>query len=373
MSEARRNVLVGLFMVGGLGALGFLMVMFGEAPSWLGGAEYDLNIEVKEIAGVDEGTPIYLNGINIGRVASLSFKNPNAPAEGVVVAGKIKRRFDVPLGATAECIGPALGFGRGRVEIFAEGVGMERVEPKGTITGVTVNPLQDIIPETMLSSLEGTVIKIGDFAEELTPVAQDLHEILKKTPVSEVDDPAAAARQITGNLYTAIQRLDHVLKHFDDVLGDPAVKSAVREAIDNVLAMSADGKAAFADLRDTSANLKTDMSRVADNLDEAVDNFEDKVDQFAEAAMPILDDTARTSANLSVISSNLLEGKGTLGRLLTDDRLYEVLILSLDRARDLIDTLRRLFSRFEKKGRIGLDTDGLLWSKKVPQGPPGPR
>ena len=352
MSEARRNVLVGLFMVGGLGALGFLMVMFGESPSWLGGAEYDLKIEVKEITGVDEGTPIYLNGIPIGRVTSLSFKNPDAPEEGVVVAGKIKKLFNVPLGATAECVGPTLGFGRGRVEIFAEGAGMERVEPKGTITGVTVNPLQDIIPETMLSSLEGTVIKIGEFAEELTPVAQDLHEILKKTPISEVDDPAATVRQITGNLYTAVQRLDRLLKHLDDVLGDPAVKSAVREAIDNLLAMSADGKVALADLRDTSANLKTDMSRVADNLDDAVDNFEAKVDQLTEAAMPVLDNTARISADLSVLSGNLLEGKGTLGRLLTDDRLYEVLVLSLDRARDLIDILRRLFSRFEKKGRI---------------------
>jgi len=367
MSDARRNVLVGLFMVGGLGSLGALMMMFGEAPSWLGGAEYDLNIVVREIAGVDEGTPIYLNGIQIGRVTALSFRDADAPERGVVIAGRIKDRFKVPRGASAECKGPALGFGRGVVEIFAEGAGMEPIEAGGSINGVTVNPLQDIIPETMLSSLESTVIKIGYFAETLTPVANDLHEILKKTPIMDADDPTAAARQVTANLFTAIQRLDRVLKHFDDVLGDPELKSGLREAIDNVLAMSADGKAAFADLRDTSANLKTDMSRVADNLDGAVSNVNHQANRIADAAMPILESTARTSANLSVITTELRQGKGTLGMLLTDERLYEGLVLSLDRARDLIDSLRRLFYRFEKKGRIGLEAGGFPINVKTPQ------
>ena len=70
MKEHRRNVLVGTFMVAGLGALGVLMVMFGEAPEWLGGAEWELEIQVRQLRGAAEGTPVNLNGVQIGRVGA---------------------------------------------------------------------------------------------------------------------------------------------------------------------------------------------------------------------------------------------------------------------------------------------------------------
>ncbi len=362
MTETRRNTLVGLFMVITLSLLAYLMVLFGEVPSWLGGAEWELKIVANDIAGIEAGTPIYLNGIKIGRVSELDFLDMSAPEHGVEIIGKIKDEFSVPTGATAQCISPALGLGRGRVEIYAEGEGMPPIEEGGRIQGNLKNPLEDIIPESLISSFEGTVVKIGAFAEELTPVANDLHDLLKKTPIEQVE----GHEQAVANLYTAVERLDHVLKSIQDVLGDPKVKNNLLEAVDNVLAMTADGKAAVADIRDTSANLKIDASRVADKLENAVDNFDTQVSRIADATMPILDDTARTSANLRVISGNLVAGRGTLGKLLTDDRLYEVLVLSIERARDLIDSFRRLAERFEKKGRIGLEVGGLPVDKKVP-------
>ena len=362
MTETRRNTMVGLFMVVSLTALAYLMVLFGEVPSWLGGAEWDLKIEVNDIAGIESGTPIYLNGIKIGRVSELDFLDKSAPEQGVEIVCKIKDAFSVPTGATALCIGPALGLGRGRVEIYAKGAGMPSIEKGGSIRGSLKNPLEDIIPESLVSSFEGTVRKVGNFAEELTPVAKDLHDVLKLTTVEQVDNQEEAA----ANLYTAIQRLDHVLKSIQDVIGDPEIRNGLVEAVDNVRNMAADGKAAMADFRDTSANLKIDASRVADRLETAVDNFDRQVTRMTDAAMPILDESAKTSANLRVISGNLVEGRGTLGKLLMDDRLYEVLVLSIDRARDLIDSLRRLAERFEKQGRIGLKVGGFPVDKKVP-------
>ena len=334
------------------------MIMFGEAPSWLGGAEYELKISVKDIAGIDDGTPVYLNGIKIGRVTELTFVNDQAPEKGVVVLAKIKKQFAVPTGSRAELVAPALGLGRGRVNIFAEGGGMKPVEPGGVIHGNMVNALQDIIPETMLGSLESTTIKIGDFAEKLTPVATDLHEILKITPLAKVDSSAGGPQPVQPNMYTVVQRLDRVLKNLDDIFGDPELKDGLRGAIDNVIAMSTDGKATFQDLRDTSANLKVDASRIADKLEHSIDNMTEKVDTIADAAMPILDSTAKAATNMEAITNDLRQGKGTLGKLLTDPRLYEVLVLSIERATDLFDSARRLFYRFEKTGRVGI---GRQW------------
>ena len=367
MKEGYRNLLVGLFMVGGLGALGVLLMMFGEAPSWLGGAEYSLSICVDEIAGIDDGTPVYMNGIKIGRVTTLDFINKSAPDKGVKVICSIEKQFTVPRGASAECVGPALGLGRGRIEIFAKGSGMPPVEPGGTIRGKTVNALEKIFPETMASSLESTVIKIGDFAETLTPVAKDLHGLFKKTPLDQADATEAAGKSSIANLYTAVQRLDRALKHFDEIIGDPDIGDGLRETIANVRAMSVDGRDAFANLRDTTTQLKADSSRIADKLEFAVDNINSRANQIADASMPVLDNAARTTANLNLITGNLVEGKGTLGLLLNDSRLYEVMVLSVERIKDLVDSLRRLAYRFEKKGRIGLDVGGFPTSKKIPQ------
>jgi phospholipid/cholesterol/gamma-HCH transport system substrate-binding protein len=368
MGETRRNILVGLFMIFGLGALGFLMLMFGEAPNWLGGAEYELKIYVNGIAGIDDGSPIHLNGIKIGRVTELTFRDMSAPEKGVVLVGKIKKEFSVPRGAHAECVTPTLGLGRGRVDIYAAGAGQPAIEPGGYIQGESVDALKNIIPESMVSSLEGTVTKIGNFAETLTPVADDLHELLKKRPVREVDlaDPEEASR-ISANLYTAVERLDLALKHFNEVLGDPQVKSNLLEAVENVNIMTADGRAAVADFRDTAANLKADSSRIADKLEGAVDNANARVTQLADAAMPVLNETAQLSANLNVISRNIRDGEGTIGRLVVDGRLYEVAVLSFERFTDMVDSIRRLAFRWEKTGRIGIDAGGFPVTKKVPE------
>ena len=78
MNETSRNFWVGLFVVLSLGALGVLMVWFGEAPSWLGSGEWTLRIEgVKELRGIGDGSPVTLNGVEIGRVNRLEFEDPS--------------------------------------------------------------------------------------------------------------------------------------------------------------------------------------------------------------------------------------------------------------------------------------------------------
>jgi ABC-type transporter Mla subunit MlaD len=356
MTEVRRNMLVGLFMIAGLAMLGTLMVIFGETPSWLGGAEYELRITVREdLRGIDDGTPIFLNGIKVGRVMELQFLNSQAPEEGVAIIGRIEQEYQVPGGAMATCYGPLLGVGRGRIELTAVSSDLPPLKSGQTITGWMGSPWDGAIPDTMLTSLETTVVNVGKFAEQLTPVANDLHVLLQKRTIDEVDAPAAGQSPTPANLYTAIQRLDQGLKSFNEVIGDPKIKSGLVEGVENLNAMSADGRKTFENLRDASERLKIDVNRITDKAEAAVDNFSNQTTRLADAAMPMLDSAARTAANTRTISDGLVRGDGTLGLLLTDPRLYEVVVLSFERVVDLLDTLRRLGFHWEKQGRIGID------------------
>ena len=367
MSEARRNMLIGLFMVGGLGALGFLMVVFGEAPSWLGGAEWDLKINVKEIAGVDEGTPIYLNGIKIGRVVALDFVNSSEPEKGVEIVGRIKNQFSVPRGARAVCMGPAMGLGRGSVEIFAEGAGMEPLPPGGRIVGISKNPLEDIIPESLVSSFEGTVIRIGNFAETLTPVADDLHQILRIRTVAEVDSQQSAA-QVTANLYTAIERLDTALKNINAIVGDAELRQGLLQAVKDLRTMTEDGKTAFADLsrHDCQSQDRTLRAlRIAWRRQSTTSTGA----SHRSPTRPCRSSTTRRE-RLPISKSfrrGLLTGAARSDACLTDERLHEALLLTIERFRDFIDSMRRLTDRFEQKGRISLDVGGIPVDKPIPQ------
>ena len=80
MKEATRNFLFGLFVLAALAVFGVLMVWFGEAPEWLGTGDWTLEITgVREIRGIGEGSPVLLNGVEIGRVVGLDFVDRTIP------------------------------------------------------------------------------------------------------------------------------------------------------------------------------------------------------------------------------------------------------------------------------------------------------
>jgi len=356
MSETGRNTLIGFFMIAGLSALGVLMVIFGETPSWLGGAEYEIRIQVRERAtGINEGTPIFMNGIQIGRVADLEFINPTAPQLGVHIIGSVEQSYVIPGRVDAVCVGPLMGLGRGHIELTAHESDRPPIKSGGVITGAVKGPLDDALPASMIDSLDKTVVSVGNFAEQLTPVAADLHDLLERRPIEEIDasDDPDAQRRV--NVYTAVQRLELLIRNLNELATDPKIVNGIRESVDNLQAMSADGRAAFADLRETSATLKSNTARLVDSLDTSIINIDRRINELADKAGPVLDNTAKVAANLRVTSGYIAEGKGTVGKLITDDRLYEVATLSFERAVDMIDSLRRLFARWERTGRIGIE------------------
>lgn len=351
MSEFRRNLLVGFFMLAGLGTAATLMVLFGEHPTWLGGAEYELSIRVNRLSGVQEGTPIHMNGVEVGRVGRVEFVNAHKPYEGVKIIALIRNQYDIPKGTRAVILSSPIGIGRTRIELAVSITGDELImlprEGAG-IRGEMGNPLADILPPTLMPTLERTGLEIGNLAADLRPVASDLHDLLEKRTVGEVDDPAASARRITATLHTVVQRFDETLRHWNDIMGDPEFKAGVRQSVENIRDMTADGKQTFADLRETAATLKTDVRQISDELQMAVQDARGQINRLG----PVLDGTAELAGNLNRVAVQMAEGEGTLGLLLRDARLYEAMRVSLERLTDLIDSLRRLAAKFERQGYV---------------------
>ncbi len=349
MSEFRRNLLVGFFMLAGLGTAATLMVLFGEHPTWLGGAEYELSVRVNQLSGVQEGTPIHMNGVEVGRVGRIEFVNARKPYEGVKIVALIRNKYEIPKGTRAVILSSPIGIGRTRIELVVPSGELTMLPREGAgIQGEMGNPLADILPPTLMPTLERTGLEIGNLAAELQPVAADLHNLLEKRTVAEVDAAAEAARHVTATLYTLVQRFDETVRHWNAVLGDPQFKAGVKQSVENIRDMTADGKQTFADLRETAATLKSDVRQISNELELAVQDARSQINRLG----PVLDGTAELTGNLNRVAVQMVDGEGTLGLLLRDARLYEAMRVSLERLTDLIDCLRRLAAKFERQGYV---------------------
>ena len=356
MHELRRNTMVGLFMIVGLAALAWLMTSFGELPTFMGGATYEIKIVVKELKGIGQGAAINLSGVQIGRVKEVRFKDPEHLDAGVQIIGAIDQHYRIPNTATAIVQPAGLGFGRGSLTLdVVEGEQAPPLVAGEEIVGIMGGYFEGIIPDTLLVTLESTIARFGTLLEELTPVANDMHNLLQKSTVQDVDRPAHDARRITANLYTVVQRFDSTLKNFNETFGDPTVREGLLDMIDNVRQMSVDGRASLDNIRTTTADLRESLARISEKLEAGIDNANRRIDNVADDLRPVLLHSASLAASLNHIARTIEQGRGTAGLFVNDPRLYESLLLTSQRLTEMVDTIQRLAAKFELDGEIRLD------------------
>ena len=77
MERTRVNITVGLFVVLGVLALGYLSVKLGRV-SFLGGGGYVVFAEFPSVGGLKPGSTVEIAGVEVGRVESIGLKNYEA-------------------------------------------------------------------------------------------------------------------------------------------------------------------------------------------------------------------------------------------------------------------------------------------------------
>lgn len=97
MGNSRVEIVVGLFLVMGFAALGWLALQLGEI-SWLTGAKtYPLNAEFTNISGVKAGADVQIAGVTVGKVRELSLNADNR----AVVKLQVDRGVSIPVDSIA--------------------------------------------------------------------------------------------------------------------------------------------------------------------------------------------------------------------------------------------------------------------------------
>jgi len=362
MKEPMRNALIGLFVVGAFCVFGGLMVMFGEAPSWLFANDWELVITgPQEIRGVGDGTPVYLNGLEIGRVDRLEFRDPEQPGFGVNVIANIKNAYAVPAGAVAKMYGATLGFGAGQIHIVvAPSRDLQLLRKDNAyIRGEMSSLFGEIITDELTQSVQRAVDNIGAFAGEGVPVARNLADLLERRSIADV-----RGRSEMSNISTVVERLDRFIANLNVVLGDVNMQEDVK-------AIASSLKEAAEEAKELVELWKRETKGVAKNLNRGIDRTDDNLNEALSKLVGVVENLDTSTKELTGILEGISSGKGTAGLLVRDDRLYEAGVLALRRLADTIASIHRITGKIEQDGYITIAQETAVgtFTKDFPVGP----
>jgi phospholipid/cholesterol/gamma-HCH transport system substrate-binding protein len=77
MERSKVNIAVGLFVIVGIVALGYLSISLGQV-SFLSGAGYQVTVDFPSVGGLKAGSSVEIAGVEIGRVQSIGLADYQA-------------------------------------------------------------------------------------------------------------------------------------------------------------------------------------------------------------------------------------------------------------------------------------------------------
>ncbi len=356
MHEARRNLVVGLFVLAGLTALGTLIVLFGQEPTWLiRGKQYVLNAHFESARGIRPGTIVTVSGIDVGRVLRVEFRDPQRFDLGASVVLTFDEGYRFRRGTFARTNEPGIGAGRPPIMLIpTDEPEAPYLESGATIKGEMVPAVDALFPPAVRANFERAALQIGDAAEALTPVLEDLHNLMQPLDPETVDRPGGP----NGNVATVVVRLDAAIRHLNDVLGDPAVRSNLKATIDNIYAMSEDGKATASDLKQFASDAREvagETKTLVSDAQTTVRNLDEHMERISRDLRTNLELMSRVLDSLNAVAAATAAGEGTVGRLVRDERLYESMLLTFRRLAETVEEFRLLVKQWQEgKVRVAL-------------------
>jgi phospholipid/cholesterol/gamma-HCH transport system substrate-binding protein len=258
-----------------------------------------------EIGGLEESSPVEINGYQVGVVQSINFVTPESGR--LLVKFSVSKDFRLPKNTVAEVLPVSIIAGMKARFVFGKGPGFYSDG--------------DTIPGRLATSLLTTV------ETELVPVKEKIMKLLNSLDsvigsINEIMDPS-----FKKNLNGTIAHLNGTTESIDNILGSR--EKELKTTLDNITRFS---------------QMLSDNS---DKMSGTFKNLESISDTLAAA------DIYKTIAGLkeslektSLLVGNLNEGKGSAGQLLTNDSIYSNLNNSLESLNELLKDMKENPKRY---------------------------
>jgi phospholipid/cholesterol/gamma-HCH transport system substrate-binding protein len=337
MARLSTEAKLGLFVLLGIALLIYMSLQVGE---WriIGGGGYEIKATFDSVAGLKKDVPVEIAGVEVGRVAEIRLKDHKAE-----VVMRIKKDVRIPIDSTAVIQTKGV-LGEKYVEIVppaetaaSEGGAAGGGEQSRTVAGGTLPPggeIKHTRPAADVDRLLRTIGEVGDNIKRIT-------DTLSKTiggPKGEHDirEIVENIRDMTANLNRAVA--ENRGQFHEMVQNFAALSQDLRE-------ISAENrgriKETLGDLQAAAGQLEHTMASV-DRLTQSIEQGKGTVGKLMTDPK-IADDLQNTMASLRDITQKVNDGKGTLGKLIND----ETTVTSLNKTLEGFGRYQQKFEDFK--------------------------
>ena len=305
-TQKRRNIIVGIFVIGAISALVWLIFQFRDLPGVITRlGSFPVFVQFPTAPGVQKDTPVQFCGYQIGRVTDVMApqirRDLNTGLEyhqTVVILSIDKKYVNIPSNV--------------EVRLMTRGLGSSYIELKVDPTNLPLpsDPNAYLARETLLQGSTGLTSEF--FPEESQKKFEEL-----------------------------VETVTTLAKNLNEVVGDPNNKENFKVMLANVSNASRQATKMFEEVQKLSAAGTT-----------VLENVEAEIEKLVVATVTTSEELSKTLAETRVMLEKINSGKGSVGKLVNDARLYENLVETTKEMRGLLEELRAFMAKVNEKGYL---------------------
>ncbi len=250
-----------------------------------------------QVSGMQEASPVVMRGVKIGTVTEIIFDSTDS--EQVLLRLTVKKQFDIPKDSEARMA--SSGIMGGKMVEIVPGSSSEMLEKGDTMRSTQV-------PD-MMEAIDPIMQQVTVLADELTVTLKALHEVVENN-ASNIEGMTSHMNSITGNI-------DQLLT---------SEKEGLKRAVKGI------------------SEFSTTLGNNAARLDSLMANMNSFSTKLAETQ--VVENLDKTLAELSGVLTEIREGDGTVGKLLSDEELYARLTQASENLSLLLADLKEHPSRY---------------------------
>jgi len=314
-TQKRRNMIVGIFVVVGMGALVWLIFKFGDLPSAVTKmGSFEVFVQFPTAPGVQTDTPVRFCGYQIGRVTKVMSPEIRRDMvsgleyyQTVVILSIDKRYVNIPSNI--------------EVKLMTRGLGSSYIELKQH-PGKPEVPLDPNRPETIFLAdkiwLQGSTGMTSEFFPE---------ESQKK-------------------LVELVESLRVLSGHANDIISSPDTKENLQKTLANL----ADASEQATEMIQQTKQTIEEFRKLAAAGTTTMTNVDAKAEELVVAIVDTSEEIGKAATRLRQILDTINNGQGSAAKLINDGRFYENLLENTQQLQLLLDEIKSFVAQARDKG-----------------------
>jgi len=315
-TQKRRNMIVGIFVVVGIGALVWLIFKFGDLPSVVTKmGSFQVFVQFPTAPGVETDTPVRFCGYQIGRVTKVMAPEPKVDLvsglkyyQTVVILSIDKSYVNIPSNV--------------EIKLMTRGLGSSYIELKQT-PGKPAEPLDPNRPETKKYLVDNILLQGS------TGMTSEFFPEESQKKLDELVDGIIA-----------------LIANANDVIGSPDNKENLQIMLANLTKASEQAKETIQQAKQTIEEFR--KFAVAGTT--TLTNVDAKAEELVVAMVDTSEEISKAATRLRQILETINDGQGSVAKLINDGRFYENMLENTQQLQLLLDEIKSFVAQARDKG-----------------------